>query len=94
MNNFFWYQNIEAPIRELVKLLRNNGFNTTCSCGHKMTIELDLGNNMDEVENLASFLRENNYSGFRIDCQLYVPKDGFWIRRAIIHLREDENHTN
>jgi len=34
-----WYENIEEPIREIVKLLRNNGFNTTCSCGHEMDIE-------------------------------------------------------
>jgi len=81
-----WYQNIEKPVRKLVKLLRNNGFNTTCSCGHEMFIELELGNNMDEVEKLASFLWENNYSGFKIDCKLEVPKDGFWLRRATIYL--------
>lgn len=40
MNEF--YENIEEPIRELVKILRDNGINTTCSCGHKMYIEADL----------------------------------------------------
>lgn len=37
-----WYNNIESGIREVVKLLRDNGFNTTCSCHHDMSIEGDL----------------------------------------------------
>jgi hypothetical protein len=35
-----WYEKkIEPEVRELVRLLRNNGVNTTCSCGHEMFIE-------------------------------------------------------
>lgn len=34
-----WYENIEGPIRNLVKYLRDNGINTECSCGHKMYIQ-------------------------------------------------------
>ena len=35
-----WYDNnIEEPIRDLVRILRNNGFNTECSCGHEMYIQ-------------------------------------------------------
>jgi len=30
-----WYENIEAPIRDIVKFLRNNGVNTECSCGYE-----------------------------------------------------------
>jgi len=38
-----WYEeNIEEPIRDIVKLLRDNGFNTTCSCGHEMYVEGDI----------------------------------------------------
>lgn len=37
-----FYANTEAPIRKLVKQLRDNGVNTTCSCGHKMYIEADI----------------------------------------------------
>lgn len=81
-----WYLTIEPRVRKLVNLLRNNGFNTTCSCGHEMTIELVLSNHLEEVERLAIFLIENNIKGFRIDSQLYVPKDGFWDRRATIIL--------
>ena len=35
-----WYEEmIEDPLKSLVKLLRNNGFNTECSCGHDMYIQ-------------------------------------------------------
>ena len=83
MNKF--YKDIEEPIRDAVKLLRDNGFNTTCSCGHEMTIELELGNHMDEVERIATFLTEEGYKGFKIECTLRVPSDGFWDRRGTIH---------
>jgi len=35
-----WYDvMIEDPLKELVKVLRNNGFNTECSCGHDMYVQ-------------------------------------------------------
>ena len=35
-----WYnQNIEEPVREIVRHLRDNGFNTVSSCGHEMEIQ-------------------------------------------------------
>lgn len=35
-----WYEEyIEEPVRDVVKLLRNNGFNTECSCGHEMYVQ-------------------------------------------------------
>ena len=37
-----FYDQIEEPVRPLVRVLRDNGINTTCSCGHKMTIQADL----------------------------------------------------
>lgn len=42
-----WYENIEKEVRELVHILRDNGFNTTCSCGHAKYVELDI-NKTDE----------------------------------------------
>jgi len=36
-----WYEeNIEEPVRDVVKHLRDNGFNTECSCGHDMYVQL------------------------------------------------------
>ncbi len=35
-----WYdKNIEKPIRDFVRHLRDNGFNTVCSCGHEMEVQ-------------------------------------------------------
>lgn len=83
MNEF--YKNIEKPMRGIVRLLRDNGFNTCCSCGHTMTIDLKLGNHIEDVERIATFLIEEGYKGFKIECTLHVPSDGFWERRATIH---------
>jgi len=61
-----WYEKyIEEPIRPLVKLLRNNGFNTTCSCGHQMYVEME-NYHAEEVEDLYNLLMENGYHNFRI----------------------------
>lgn len=37
-----WYNQIEEPIRPLVKALRDNGINTTNSCGHNMSVQVNL----------------------------------------------------
>lgn len=38
-----WYEAyIEPEIRDIVKLLRDNGFNTTGSCGHDMFVVVTL----------------------------------------------------
>lgn len=82
--NEFW-KGIEEPIRDAVRLLRDNGFNTTCSCGHDMYVDIELGNHMDEVERIANLLVENGYKGFKIECILRVPFGGLYYRRATIH---------
>jgi hypothetical protein len=81
-----WYDNIEKPVRPAVKLLRDHGINTTCSCGHDMYIEVVLGNHLEEVEHIANILVDNGYLNFNIDAQLTVPVDGYWDRRATIKL--------
>ena len=46
-----FYEQLEEPIRELVQRLRDNGINTTCSCGHEMYIQADLsvGGQMKDI---------------------------------------------
>lgn len=35
-----WYEKkIEPEIRPIVKMLRDNGINTECSCGHRMYVQ-------------------------------------------------------
>ncbi len=48
-----WYRRIESGIRRHVRLLRNNGFNTTSSCEHRMEVTLNLyAAHLDELDAL------------------------------------------
>lgn len=51
-----WYeQNIEEGVRDIVRHLRNNGFNTECSCEHEMFVQ--IGHSLDgELMRLHSLL--------------------------------------
>lgn len=57
-----WYaQKVEPSIREAVKLLRNRGFNTTCSCGHENWIEGDGYINAIELHKLLFEIGYRDY---------------------------------
>lgn len=60
-----WYDQIEKGIKKQVKLLRDNGFNTTCSCEHEMYIEGDLIPD-GELMRLHLLLCNNKYRNFSI----------------------------
>lgn len=71
-----WYKEyIEDPIRDLVKLLRENGFNTECSCGHKMHVQCQIIPD-GELQRLHNLLFEH-YKDYTIDIHLEC-NDGFW----------------
>lgn len=67
-----WYEEyIEEPIRDLVKLLRDNGFNTECSCGHEMYVQCQYM--MDgEIMRLHNLLFDNGYRNYEINIQIQV----------------------
>jgi len=59
-----WYEEkIEEPLRDLVKILRNNGVNTTCSCGHEMYIQCAFSPGYDDPMKIgllvSNYLLEN-----------------------------------
>lgn len=63
-----WYgMKIEKPIRNLVKLLRDNGFNTICSCGHtpKPYVQMESSSEYD-INKLYNLLVENGFKNFTI----------------------------
>jgi len=61
-----WYiTNIEEPIREHVKLLRSNGFNTLTSCGYQMFIEC-LYIPDGEIQRLDTILFNAGYRNYTI----------------------------
>jgi hypothetical protein len=65
-----WYDRVEEPLKELVKLLRNNGFNTLSSCGHRPNpyVLIYWGCIDTEITRLYLLLVENHYYNFRIDA--------------------------
>jgi hypothetical protein len=71
-----WYEKyIEESIRELVKLLRDNGFNTECSCGHKMYVQCQYPMADDgEIQRLDSLLFNNGYEDYEISAILKRTK--------------------
>lgn len=67
-----WYEEaIEPGIRDAVRLLRDNGFNTTCSCHHDMEIEGDL-NNDGELNRLHKLLAETGHKNYEIKIEMKV----------------------
>jgi len=86
-----WYDKcIEEPLKPLVKLLRNNGFNTVCSCGHNPSPYVQMEWYDDaEVTTLYNLLMEKGYTKFTIigqwdtstgcprrhlEVKFYIPK--------------------
>ena len=71
-----WYeQNIEKPVRDVVKLLRDNGFNTICSCGHKKYIQCSYYED-GELKRLKDLLFNQGYRNFTISLEVQII-DGF-----------------
>ena len=67
-----WYEDtIEEEIRDAVKLLRDNGFNTECSCGHDMYVQCQYVLDAD-IKRLHDLLFNNGYRDYRITIQLKV----------------------
>jgi hypothetical protein len=64
-----WYEEIEEPIRGLVKLLRENGFNTECSCGHEMYVQCQCIPD-GVLQRLHNLLYNNDYRDYKIDISL------------------------
>ena len=71
-----WYkEHIEEPVRSLVKLLRNNGFNTECSCGHEMYVQCQYILDGD-IMRLHNLLFNNGYRDYEINVIIQV-KEGY-----------------
>jgi len=80
-----WYERIELPIRPFVKLLRDNGFNTSCSCGHEMRVEIEDANDED-VSRLGELLIVNDYRNWEINYRVYNRPDCYWHRSMELHI--------
>jgi hypothetical protein len=79
-----WYEEyIEEPIRDLVRLLRDNGFNTQCSCGHKMYVECQYPmEEAGEMFRLDQLLYNNGYKDYEISIIL-ERRDGYILSSSV-----------
>jgi hypothetical protein len=82
---------IEEPIRPAVKLLRDNGFNTTCSCGHDMEIELDLLFD-GELKRLHDLLYNNGFRDYEIVVTFRVERGLPWFNNCSIKFNPKVPH--
>jgi len=80
-------QMLEPNIREIVIKLRENGFNTTCSCGDNLTVDVEVSD-METIDRLWKYLFNSGYKGFKIEATCRIPGDGFPIMRATINFKE------
>ncbi len=73
-----WYEeNIEEGVRDVVKLLRDNGFNTVCSCHHSMEVMLE--SHMDgEIKRLHDLLFNSGEKSYSIQWNVNV-QEGFTV---------------
>ena len=89
-----WYSQIEEPIRGLVKVLRDNGVNTTWSCGHKMAVEATIipdGQLHTIHKAVYDFLAEENKElDYNIDIHMAVNRGHTIACSAKIILNEKE----
>ena len=70
-----WYEEyIEEPVRNAVKLLRDNGFNTECSCGHGMYVQCSYLAD-GEIKRLDDLLFNNEYRDYEMNVWVH-RKDG------------------
>ena len=65
-----WYEEaIEPGIRNQVRLMRDNGFNTTSSCGHVGYVELTLCHD-GELMRLDYLLFNEGYRNYAIESRV------------------------
>jgi hypothetical protein len=78
-----WYEEfIEPEIRDIVKILRDNGINTESSCGHKMWIQFQVLDN--EVMKVDKLLCNLGYRNYLIEYNL-ERSDGYLNSTATIY---------
>lgn len=91
-----WYErNVDEPVRELVKHLRNNGVNTECCCGHDTPMYIQCQYSPDgsiqEIHQLVwTFLAERKQGvNFTISLD-HTVRDGYAYSSLNIELPNDD----
>ena len=91
---------VEIPLKDLVKLLRNKGFNTIGSCGHLPEPYINIDRFDEEnLESLYNLLVENGYKNFQLRL-IWMNTDNdnskflditFFPKKRLANLRDIKN---
>jgi len=69
-----WYDTIEPGIRSVVRLLRDNGFNTECSCEHERYVQCAYSAD-GELARLDNLLFNAGYCDYSLEVEI-IREDG------------------
>lgn len=84
-----WYnENIEPEIRAVVKLLRDNGINTECSCGHEMYVQFQIFPHNDTMSNVDYILYDAGYRDYKINSEIERDR-GFLRTNGIVYFKKE-----
>lgn len=89
-----WYEAyVEEGVRDIVRLLRDNGFNTISSCHHDMIIQCEFYAGVTDIQDLCNLIY-NHLMGRKEPVTFEVNvkcnfEDSYWLPPATveIHLR-------
>ena len=86
-----WYlDKIEPGIREAVRLLRDNGFNTTGSCHHVKMVEGDPVAD-GELKRMCDLLHDAGHRDFHVAFDVYVRRGVSFSRFKVEFLSATQN---
>lgn len=74
---YLYYDDLEPGIRDIVRMMRDNGFTTIMSCGHEMYVIFAVYNDKDTTR-LDRILRPN-YRNYKIDQPQPIDKGWQWL---------------
>ena len=85
-----FYSSLESGVREWVKLLRDAGINTECSCGHEGYIQCQCLDPITEIDRIKNVLHSNNCWNYEIHFIRYSngPDYTSWIETIEIRSKE------
>lgn len=82
-----WYaENIEEPVRPLVRYLRDNGINTQSSCGHLMWVNCEFSD-VHGMMYIRDLMLAAGYTDYTLTLEWQVRFGGFTVGEIRIQLK-------
>ena len=86
-----WYDSIEPEIRDIVRVLRNKGINTFCSCEHDMTIECESYDSTNEADVIYNCLvGDFNVKEYKATLTFDYNKNGYYFKKWNIEIKKED----